>query len=154
MCTISHGLIKTVITRSTKGWGFEDDWEHICNQDPKTPDFKMTKAWRLKGDVTKGEYRWAEEQRDKRIAELAALILQKTEYRVEALRRDEFTTGGVDTATAMKIVGHMSEKTWKRYNSIEEKDLLQAVSTLNTYLQINTVITPDHFCPPVVCVTA
>ena len=51
---------------------------------------------------------------------------------------------GVDTATAMKIVGHKSEKMWKRYNSIEEKDLLNAASQLNTYLQIsNTVITPD-----------
>jgi hypothetical protein len=54
----------------------------------------------------------------------------------------------------MKIVGHKSEKMWKRYNSIEEKDLLHAVFTLNTYLQTNTVITPDHFCPAVVSVTA
>jgi len=49
---------------------------------------------------------------------------------------------GVDTATAMKIVGHKSEKMWKRYNSIEEKDLLNAASRLNTYLESNTVLTP------------
>jgi integrase len=61
---------------------------------------------------------------------------------------------GVDTATAMKIVGHKSEKMWKRYNSIEEQDLLNAVATLNTYLQTNTVITPDHFCPTVASVSA
>jgi integrase len=49
---------------------------------------------------------------------------------------------GVDTATAMKIVGHKSEKMWKRYNAIEEKDLMNAASKLNTYLQTNTVLTP------------
>src|SRR5215208_3967356 len=49
---------------------------------------------------------------------------------------------GVDTATAMKIVGHKSEKMWKRYNSIDESDLLSAASKLNTYLQTNTQLTP------------
>ena len=49
---------------------------------------------------------------------------------------------GVDTATAMKIVGHKSEKMWKRYNAIEESDLLNAASKLNSYLQTNTVLTP------------
>jgi integrase len=49
---------------------------------------------------------------------------------------------GVDTATAMKIVGHKSEKMWKRYNAIEESDLVNAASKLNTYLQTNTVLTP------------
>lgn len=45
---------------------------------------------------------------------------------------------GVDTATAMKIVGHKSEKMWKRYNSIEEKDLTQAAQKVHKYLQENT----------------
>ncbi len=49
---------------------------------------------------------------------------------------------GVDTATAMRIVGHKSEEMWKRYNAIEESDLLNAASKLNTYLQTNTVLTP------------
>src|SRR5262245_11278963 len=49
---------------------------------------------------------------------------------------------GVDTATAMKIVGHKSEKMWKRYNSIEERDLQQAMSKLANYHDSNTVITP------------
>jgi integrase len=49
---------------------------------------------------------------------------------------------GVDTATAMRIVGHKSEKTWKRYNAIDEKDLTRAASKLNTYLEANTLITP------------
>jgi hypothetical protein len=38
-----------------------------------------------------------------------------------ALRR-----AGVDTATAMQIVGHKSDKMWKRDNAIEESDLLNA----------------------------
>lgn len=51
---------------------------------------------------------------------------------------------GVDTATAMKIVGHKSEKMWKRYNAIEEIDLISAAARLNTYLQSNTVLTPAN----------
>jgi len=43
---------------------------------------------------------------------------------------------GVDTVTAMKIVGHKSEKMHRRYNSVNEDDLLQAIA------KINTVITP------------
>lgn len=42
---------------------------------------------------------------------------------------------GVDTATAMKIIGHNSEKMWKRYNAIEERDLTQAAAKLDKYLQ-------------------
>ncbi len=49
---------------------------------------------------------------------------------------------GVDTATAMRIVGHKSEKMWKRYNAMEESDLLKAAGKLDTYLQTNTVLTP------------
>lgn len=48
---------------------------------------------------------------------------------------------GVDTATAMKIIGHKSEKMWKRYNAIEERDLTQAAEKLNRYLQANTQVT-------------
>lgn len=48
---------------------------------------------------------------------------------------------GVDTATAMRIVGHKSERMWKRYNAIEEADLLTAANKLHTY-HSNTVITP------------
>ena len=44
---------------------------------------------------------------------------------------------GVDTATAMKIVGRMH----RRYNTIESEDLHRAVSKLAAY-QANTLITP------------
>lgn len=47
---------------------------------------------------------------------------------------------GVDTTTAMQIIGHKSPLMWKRYNSVVESDLLVAANKLSTYLS-NTVIT-------------
>jgi integrase len=41
---------------------------------------------------------------------------------------------GVDTITAMKIVGHKSEKIHKRYNSVSEADLRQAAKRLGIYI--------------------
>ncbi len=61
---------------------------------------------------------------------------------------------GVDTATAMRIVGHKSERMWKRYNAIEEKDLVKAASRLGIYLQANTVLTPADSTATVTSVTA
>jgi integrase len=49
---------------------------------------------------------------------------------------------GVDTMTAMKIVGHKSEKMHRRYNQIAPEDLRNAVTKLSTY-KANTLITPD-----------
>ena len=48
---------------------------------------------------------------------------------------------GVDTTTAMQIIGHKSPYMWKRYNTVAESDLVDAASKLHTYLS-NTVITP------------
>jgi integrase len=61
---------------------------------------------------------------------------------------------GVDTATAMQIVGHKSDKMWKRYNAIEESDLLDAAKKLNTYLETNTLITPASSAENTAFVTA
>ena len=47
---------------------------------------------------------------------------------------------GVDTMTAMKIVGHKSEKMHRRYNTIQPKDLHEAADKLQRYTA-NTVIT-------------
>jgi hypothetical protein len=58
---------------------FSDEWGKICAQEPKTPDFHMKKAVRLK------EYRWTEAQRDKRIADLVALIRRRAQFRVDAV---------------------------------------------------------------------
>jgi hypothetical protein len=51
--------------------------------------------------------------------------------------------GKEDTATAMKIVGHKSEKIWNRYNSIEEKDLTDTAVKVQKYLDVKTLITPS-----------
>jgi integrase len=48
---------------------------------------------------------------------------------------------GIDTTTAMQIVGHKSAHMWKRYNTVAESDLLSAANRLNSFLA-NTVITP------------
>lgn len=48
---------------------------------------------------------------------------------------------GIDTVTAMKIVGHRSEKMHRRYNSVSESDLSAAAKKLDSYFS-NTVITP------------
>lgn len=58
---------------------FSDEWEEICNREPKTPDFKMRKAIRLR------EYGWSGEQRDTRIKELANLIRKRAAYRIDAV---------------------------------------------------------------------
>ena len=50
---------------------------------------------------------------------------------------------GVDTATAMKIVGHKSDRMHRRYNTIEPQDLHKAAAKLHAF-RSNTVITPDH----------
>ena len=47
--------------------------------------------------------------------------------------------------SAMKIVGHKSDKMWKRYNAIDERDLTQAAQKVHKYLQENTPETLDYF---------
>jgi integrase len=54
---------------------------------------------------------------------------------------------GVDTVTAMSIVGHKSEKMHQRYNSVSEADLAKASSQIDTYL------TPTVSAPTVVAVS-
>lgn len=61
---------------------------------------------------------------------------------------------GVDRATAMKIMGHKSEKMWKRYNAIEESDLNNAMLKLNKYHESNTLLTPASSTAAPVSATA
>jgi integrase len=66
------------------------------------------------------------------------------DLRFHDLRRCAATNlrrAGVDTVTAMRIVGHKSEKMHKRYNSVSEAELTIAANKLNTYAS-NTLITP------------
>jgi len=48
---------------------------------------------------------------------------------------------GVDATTAMKVVGHKSERMHRRYNTVEPEDLRRIISQLASF-QANTVITP------------
>jgi integrase len=48
-----------------------------------------------------------------------------------------FRRAGVDTMTAMKIVGHKSEKMHRRYNQITPDDLHQATAKLAAYSNRN-----------------
>lgn len=47
---------------------------------------------------------------------------------------------GVDTTTAMRIVGHKSEQMHRRYNTIEPEDLHAAAAKLQAYTA-NSLIT-------------
>lgn len=47
---------------------------------------------------------------------------------------------GVDTMTAMKIIGHKSEQMHRRYNSIKSEDLHEAAEKLHRY-RANTLLT-------------
>ncbi len=59
------------------------------------------------------------------------------DFRFHDLRHCAATSlrrAGVDTVTAMAIIGHKSEKMHRRYNSVSEADLTMAASRINTYL--------------------
>ena len=49
---------------------------------------------------------------------------------------------GVDTVTAMKIVGHKSDRMHRLYNTIEREELHRAAAKLHVY-RANTLITPE-----------
>jgi integrase len=67
-----------------------------------------------------------------------------TNLRIHDFRHTASTNlrrAGVDTATAMKIVGHKSDRMHRRYNTIEPDDLHKAAAKLHVF-RTNTVITP------------
>jgi integrase len=66
-----------------------------------------------------------------------------TNLRIHDFRHTASTNlrrAGVDTATAMKIVGHKSDRMHRRYNAIEPEDLHIAAAKLHVF-RTNTVIT-------------
>jgi integrase len=69
-----------------------------------------------------------------------------TNLRIHDFRHTASTNlrrAGVDTATAMKIVGHKSDRMHRRYNTIEPEDLHRAAAQLHVY-RTNTLITPGR----------
>ena len=66
-----------------------------------------------------------------------------TGLRLHDLRHSAATNlrrAGVDTMTAMKIIGHKSEQMHRRYNTIQSEDLHEAAAKLQRYTA-NTLIT-------------
>jgi len=81
----------------------------------------------------------------KRAFHTAMRKAQIVNFRFHDLRHCAATNlrrAGVDTVTAMKIVGHKSEKMHRRYNNVSEADLLTAASKINTYLTPTDSVTP------------
>jgi len=79
-----------------------------------------------------------------------------TDLRFHDLRHCAATNlrrAGIDTTTAMQIIGHKSAHMWNRYNTVAESDLLAAANKLNTYLS-NTPITPTDSADQVKNVSA
>lgn len=69
-----------------------------------------------------------------------------TNLRVHDFRHTASTNlrrAGVDAATAMKIVGHKSDRMHRRYNTIEQEDLHRAAAQLHAH-RANTLITLDR----------
>ena len=62
---------------------FSHAWDKICDREPKTPDFKMQKAVRLRNED--GSLIWTEAQRNTRIKQLVRLTKRKAQYRVETV---------------------------------------------------------------------
>lgn len=60
---------------------FSDELESLCDRDPKTPDFHMAEAYRIKG-----KYKWKDEaQRDAKIRDLVTVVLKHSRYRVDTV---------------------------------------------------------------------
>ncbi len=57
---------------------------------------------------------------------------------------------GVDVMTAMRIIGHTSQKTYMRYNTIDEHDLRRAASQTNTYITLAQKDAESIECNPAI----
>jgi integrase len=116
-----------------------------ARQVPMTPDVKLAlqRLAKVRSLATRHVFTYKGEPL-KRISRSFKTALKDAgiiNFRFHDLRHCASTNlrrAGVDTATAMKIVGHKSEKMWKRYNAIEERDLTQAAQKVHKYLQENT----------------
>ena len=115
---------------------------------PMTPDVYrvFTELWQERRLDTQHVFLYNEKpMRDVKTAfKKACRRAGVTNFRLHDLRHTASTNlrrAGVDATTAMKIVGHKSERMHRRYNTVEPEDLRRAVSQLASY-QANTVITP------------
>lgn len=126
-----------------------------ARQVPMTPDVKDTlqRLAKVRSLATRHVFLY-KGQPIQRVSRTFRTTLKEagiTDFRFHDLRHCAATNlrrAGVDTVTAMRIVGHQSEKTWKRYNSIEERDLLQAAQKVHNYLRTDTVMTLEDADQP------
>jgi integrase len=121
-----------------------------ARQVPMTPDVKATLHGlaKVRSLATRHVFLYKREPlRDFRTAFRTAMTEAGVSgFRFHDLRHCAATNlrrAGVDTTTAMQIVGHTSPQMWKRYNHIQEADLTQAANKLGKYLQGNTPGTLD-----------
>ena len=64
-----------------------------------------------------------------------------TNFRFHDMRHCAATSlrrAGVDNTTAMAIIGHRSERMWRRYNTIDANDLRAAAAKVNTLITLTT----------------
>ncbi|SLM49332.1 putative Integrase family protein [Nitrospira japonica] len=122
-----------------------DTKTRVARQIPMTPDVQRALQRLAKARSLASRYVFTYKGRPlKRVSRSFTTALKSagiTDFRFHDLRHCASTNmrrAGVDTATAMKIVGHKSEKMWKRYNAIEERDLTQAAQKVHKYLEENT----------------
>jgi integrase len=119
-------------------------------QVPMTPDVKTTlqRLANVRSLSTRQAFLYNRQPlRDVRTAFRTAVAdAGLNDFRFHDLRHCAATNlrrAGIDTTTAMQIVGHTSPQMWKRYNHIKEADLRQAASQLGKYLEENTPGTLD-----------
>ena len=120
-------------------------------QVPMTPDVKATlqRLWKVRSLATHQVFTYGGKPlRDFRTAFRTAMeeagVLG---FRFHDLRHCAATNlrrAGVDTTTAMQIIGHSSPQMWKRYNHMREADLTQAANKLGKYLRSDTLMTLDE----------
>jgi integrase len=121
-----------------------------ARQVPMTPDVKVTLQGlaKVRSLATRHvfTYRGKPLQRITRSFQTALRDAGIVDFCFHDLRHCASTSlrrAGVDTATAMKIIGHTSEKMWARYNAIDERDLTRAAEKVHKYLHENTRGTLD-----------
>lgn len=109
---------------------------------PMTPDVRATlqRLAKVRRLATQHVFTYAGKplQRVTRAFKAALKAAGIEDFRFHDLRHCASTNlrrARVGTATAMRIVGQKSEKMWKRYNAIDERDLTKAAEKLNKYLQ-------------------
>ena len=131
-----------------------DTKTRTARQVPMTPDVRATlqQLAKVRSLTTKHVFTYSGRplQRVSRSFKTALRNAGVTDFKFHDLRHCASTNlrrARIDTATAMKIVGHTSPKMWARYNSINDQDLMQAAERLNKYLEMDTQGTLAHTLP-------